>query len=90
MYIGSFGTDLETFEDDITATVTQFNKSGVSQLIIDLTNNPGQDISLPEFAGGLIIFQVVINASDISLDNTLGERNSLTSELCLISGLGLF
>ena len=57
MYIGSFDTDLETFEDNAVATFMQFKESGVSQLIIDLTNNGGRDMTFPEFAGGLISFR---------------------------------
>ena len=44
MFVGTFGTtdsDLTQFPIDVQAAVTQFTASGVTNLLIDVTNNPG-------------------------------------------------
>lgn len=42
MFVGSFEPDdFDQFQTDVQATVTQFQEAGVSQLLVDLTNNGG-------------------------------------------------
>jgi hypothetical protein len=48
MFVGSFEADLEQFPRDVNAAVEQFNASGVTNLLIDVTNNPGWCIFSPK------------------------------------------
>lgn len=41
MFVGSFGGDFNQFQTDTVAAFDQFKASGVSRLLIDLTNNGG-------------------------------------------------
>ncbi|KAI0672323.1 hypothetical protein C8Q78DRAFT_1077857 [Trametes maxima] len=50
MFVGSFEPDdFNQFQLDVQATVTQFQQAGVSQLLIDLTNNGGGFVCLGQF-----------------------------------------
>ncbi|KAI0372476.1 hypothetical protein BV20DRAFT_1050796 [Pilatotrama ljubarskyi] len=50
MFVGSFEPDdFDQFQTDVQATITQFKKSGVSQLLVDLTNNGGGFVCLGQF-----------------------------------------
>lgn len=42
MFVGSFSGDFDGFMSDTVAAITSFQNAGVSQLIIDLTNNGGK------------------------------------------------
>lgn len=42
MFVGSFGGDFNQFQTDVVAAFDQFKASGVSRLLIDLTNNGGE------------------------------------------------
>lgn len=41
MFVGSFEGDFEQFQTDTVAAIQQFQASGVTRLIVDLTNNGG-------------------------------------------------
>jgi hypothetical protein len=41
MFVGSFEGDYYQFPLDVQAAVTQFKTSGVTNLLVDVTNNPG-------------------------------------------------
>ena len=41
MFIGSFEGNISQFQSDVDAAVQQFTASGVTNLIIDVTNNGG-------------------------------------------------
>jgi hypothetical protein len=41
MFVGSFDGDFKQFQVDVEAAVNQFNASGVTRLLVDVTNNPG-------------------------------------------------
>lgn len=41
MFVGSFEADLEQFPRDVHAAVKQFKASGVTNVLIDVTNNGG-------------------------------------------------
>ena len=41
MFVGSFEGDFEQFQTDTDAAVKQFQASGVTHLLVDLTNNGG-------------------------------------------------
>ena len=41
MFIGSFEGDFSQFQTDVDAAIKQFQSSGVTRVIIDLTNNGG-------------------------------------------------
>ena len=45
MFVGSFEGDFNQFQTDTQAAVTQFKASGVTRLILDLTNNGGKRFS---------------------------------------------
>ncbi|KAI0634239.1 hypothetical protein C8Q77DRAFT_1110664 [Trametes polyzona] len=50
MFVGSFEPDdFDQFQTDVQATVTQFQEAGVSQLLVDLTNNGGGFVCLGQF-----------------------------------------
>ncbi|CDO74428.1 hypothetical protein BN946_scf184880.g2 [Trametes cinnabarina] len=50
MFVGSFEPDdFFQFQTDVLATVMQFKQEGVSQLLIDLTNNGGGFVCLGQF-----------------------------------------
>ena len=42
MFVGSFEGDLDEFQTDVVSAINQFKASGVSQVLIDLTNNGGK------------------------------------------------
>lgn len=42
MFVGSFEGDFNQFQTDTDAAIKQFKASGVTHLIIDLTNNGGE------------------------------------------------
>ena len=41
MYVGSFAEDLNQFPLDVQAAVEQFKASGITNLLVDVTNNGG-------------------------------------------------
>lgn len=41
MFVGSFGGDFDGFQADTVAAINSFKAAGVTQLLIDLTNNGG-------------------------------------------------
>ncbi|KAJ8475311.1 hypothetical protein ONZ45_g15653 [Pleurotus djamor] len=41
MFVGSFGGDFNGFQHDVVSAITQFKASGVTRLLIDLTDNGG-------------------------------------------------
>ncbi|KAG5639739.1 hypothetical protein H0H81_000019 [Sphagnurus paluster] len=41
MYVGTFDGDFVGFQDDVVAAVDSFKEAGVTQLLIDVTNNGG-------------------------------------------------
>ncbi|KAH8102238.1 hypothetical protein BXZ70DRAFT_62790 [Cristinia sonorae] len=49
MFVGSFEGDFEQFQTDTVAAVQQFKASGVTHLLIDLTNNGGGFVCLGQF-----------------------------------------
>ncbi|KAI0772808.1 hypothetical protein BD413DRAFT_34506 [Trametes elegans] len=50
MFVGSFEPDdFDGFQTDVQATVTHFQQEGVSQVLIDLTNNGGGFVCLGHF-----------------------------------------
>ncbi|KAI0356925.1 hypothetical protein OH77DRAFT_182654 [Trametes cingulata] len=50
MFVGSFEPDdFNQFQTDVQATIAQFKQSGVSQLLVDLTNNGGGFVCLGQF-----------------------------------------
>ena len=48
MFVGSFDGDFNEFETNVASTINQFKASGVSQVLIDLTNNGGKMRSMPD------------------------------------------
>ena len=48
MFVGSFEGDFEQFQTDTDAAIKEFQASGVTHLIIDLTNNGGKNILLDD------------------------------------------
>ena len=42
MFVGSFEGDFDEFQTDVVSAINQFKASGVSQVLIDLTNNGGK------------------------------------------------
>jgi hypothetical protein len=43
MFVGSFSpNDFDQFQSDVVATTAAFKAAGVTQLLIDLTNNGGK------------------------------------------------
>jgi hypothetical protein len=48
LFVGSFGGDEQMFQQDTVTAVTAFKEKGVTQLIVDLTNNGGTCITLPQ------------------------------------------
>lgn len=42
MFVGSFEGDFNQFQTDTAAAIKQFKASGVTRLIVDLTNNGGE------------------------------------------------
>ncbi|TFK31946.1 hypothetical protein BDQ12DRAFT_693246 [Crucibulum laeve] len=49
MFVGSFEGDFEAFQSDTVAAISAFKSAGVSQLILDLTNNGGGFVCLGQF-----------------------------------------
>ncbi|KAF8651172.1 hypothetical protein AX16_004827 [Volvariella volvacea WC 439] len=49
MFVGSFGGDFDGFQSDVVAAINTFKSAGVSQLLIDLTNNGGGFVCLGHF-----------------------------------------
>ena len=49
MFVGSFEGDFNQFQTDTAAAIKQFKASGVSRLILDLTNNGGGFVCLGHF-----------------------------------------
>jgi len=49
MFVGSFDGDFNQFQVDVEAAVNQFNASGVTRLLVDVTNNPGGYVCLGLF-----------------------------------------
>ncbi|KAK7684903.1 hypothetical protein QCA50_011736, partial [Cerrena zonata] len=49
MFVGSFEGDFNQFQTDTVAAIDQFKASGVSRLLIDLTNNGGGFVCLGQF-----------------------------------------
>lgn len=43
MFVGSFEGGFSQFQTDVDAAIKQFKSSGVTRVIIDLTNNGGTD-----------------------------------------------
>jgi len=48
MFVGSFAGDFDQFQLDVDAAVKQFKASGVTNLLIDVTNNDGSHTFLIE------------------------------------------
>lgn len=48
MFVGSFEGDFDQFPLDVDAAVTQFKASGVTNLLVDVTNNGGPHAFLNE------------------------------------------
>lgn len=46
MFVGSFEGDFNQFQTDTVAAMQDFKTSGVSRLLIDLTNNGGMSVNL--------------------------------------------
>ncbi|KAG6816400.1 hypothetical protein H0H87_006312 [Tephrocybe sp. NHM501043] len=44
MFVGSFGGDFDGFQADTVSAITAFKQAGISQLLLDLTNNGGKVI----------------------------------------------
>jgi len=44
MFVGSFDYDIDSFQADVAAALTDMKKQGATRLLIDLTNNQGQII----------------------------------------------
>ncbi|KAF9467146.1 hypothetical protein BDZ94DRAFT_1249683 [Collybia nuda] len=49
MFVGSFGGDFDGFQSDTVAAINSFKAAGVTQLLIDLTNNGGGFVCLGQF-----------------------------------------
>ncbi|KAL0946153.1 hypothetical protein HGRIS_012416 [Hohenbuehelia grisea] len=49
MFVGSFGGDFNQFQRDTVAAIKQFKASGVTRLLLDLTNNGGGFVCLGQF-----------------------------------------
>ncbi|KAI0289964.1 hypothetical protein BC826DRAFT_1106720 [Russula brevipes] len=49
MFVGSFDGDTRQFQLDVQAAINQFKSSGVTNLLIDVTNNPGGWLCLGYF-----------------------------------------
>ncbi|KAG6864821.1 hypothetical protein C0991_006942, partial [Blastosporella zonata] len=49
MFVGSFAGDFDGFQTDVVSTITAFKEAGVSQLLLDLTNNGGGFVCLGQF-----------------------------------------
>ncbi|GLB39840.1 hypothetical protein LshimejAT787_0703500 [Lyophyllum shimeji] len=49
MFVGSFGGDFDGFQSDVVSAINSFQKAGVTQLLIDLTNNGGGFVCLGHF-----------------------------------------
>lgn len=49
MFVGSFEGDFNQFQTDTAAAIKQFKASGVTHLLIDLTNNGGGFVCLGQF-----------------------------------------
>lgn len=43
MFVGSFAGDFDGFQSDVVSAITSFKAAGITQLLIDLTNNGGKD-----------------------------------------------
>ncbi|PFH53432.1 hypothetical protein AMATHDRAFT_1097 [Amanita thiersii Skay4041] len=49
MFVGSFGGDFFGFQSDVVSAIRAFQHAGVTQLLIDLTNNGGGFVCLGQF-----------------------------------------
>ena len=49
MFVGSFEGDFNQFQTDTQAAINQFKASGVTHLLVDLTNNGGGFVCLGQF-----------------------------------------
>ncbi|KAH0578442.1 hypothetical protein H2248_003590 [Termitomyces sp. 'cryptogamus'] len=49
MFVGSFEGDFDGFQADVVSIITTFKNAGVTQLLIDLTNNGGGFVCLGQF-----------------------------------------
>ncbi|KAG6860617.1 hypothetical protein C0995_009371 [Termitomyces sp. Mi166 len=49
MFVGSFEGDFDGFQADVVSTIEVFKKAGITQLLIDLTNNGGGFVCLGQF-----------------------------------------
>lgn len=49
MFVGSFGGNFNGFQSDVVSAVNSFKAAGVTQLLIDLTNNGGGFVCLGHF-----------------------------------------
>ncbi|KAG6836074.1 hypothetical protein H0H93_011655 [Arthromyces matolae] len=49
MFVGSFEGDFDGFQADVVNAITAFKEAGVTQLLIDLTNNGGGFVCLGQF-----------------------------------------
>lgn len=49
MFVGSFEGDFNQFQTDTDAAIKQFQASGVTHLLIDLSNNGGGFVCLGQF-----------------------------------------
>ncbi|RDB23935.1 Peptidase S41 family protein ustP [Hypsizygus marmoreus] len=49
MFVGSFGGSFGGFQTDVVSAITEFKAAGVTQLLIDLTNNGGGFVCLGHF-----------------------------------------
>ena len=56
MFVGSFEPDdFDQFQTDVRDTFTQFEAAGLTQLIVDLTNNGGQYVEQTSHSCVLIV-----------------------------------
>jgi len=91
MFVGSFSGDFNGFQSDVVAAVNSFKAAGVTQLLIDLTNNGGGFVCLGFFlhqylAGSNIGYSGFVSTARanplaqkiVAADIALGLDSSLT------------
>lgn len=74
MFVGSFEGDFNQFQTDTVAAITAFQAQGVTHLIIDLTNNGGENRKLSIltiFSYFELYFKVDLCVSDSSCTSIL-------------------
>jgi len=82
MFVGSFEGDFVQFQTDTVSAFNGFKKAGVSQVLIDLTNNGGEHLFIVHKEGfGTDKVQVGSSVWDNSYINSLPGHKLVTRKL---------